>query len=99
MCSKPLFFINILKDLEFIKDNKLLTQIEHFELIDEHSYDMDNFKKVLQTTDKDLRNFMENFLNLNTNYQACFEDFQIIKIDQFEKDLEYLTQMIEEKEL
>ena len=88
--SKPLFFLEILKDLEFIKDNKLLKALLHIELGDIQHYDMENFKLVLTSSNKDLKLFMVSFINLKASYQACFEDFQIIKVHQFEKTLAYL---------
>jgi hypothetical protein len=66
--------------LDFILDNRLLKDIEVFDLTIPQIYDMENFKKVLQKTDKDLRKFMENFLELKACYKECFEDFSIIKI-------------------
>ena len=47
MCAKPLFLENILKDLDFILDNKLLKDIEVFDLTIPQKYDMENLKKVL----------------------------------------------------
>ena len=80
--SKPLFFKDILKNLQQIQDNKLLTKLDHIDLTDMKSYEMVKFKAVLQGTNMQLKQFMENFLNLKTNYRKCFADINgIIKMD------------------